>query len=64
MFSGKLFHSVVVDGKMIVCKSQSYVLVPVVGVLVVDGMDWLRKQVRVNVLSSKSGYFLEQSCGT
>ena len=51
-------------GKMIACKSQSYVLVPVVGVVVVDGMDWLRKQVGVNVLSSKSGYFLEQSCGT
>ena len=40
MFSGKLFHSVVVDGgKMIACKSQFYVLVPVVGVVVVDGMD-------------------------
>ena len=50
--------------KMIACKSQSYVLVPVVGVVVVDGMDWLRKQVAVNVLSSKSGYFLEQSCST
>ena len=25
-------------GKMIACKSQSYVLVPVVGVVVVDGM--------------------------
>ena len=51
-------------GKMIACKSQSYVLVAVVGVVVVNGMDWLRKQVGVNVLSSKSGYFLEQSCGT
>ena len=51
-------------GKMIACKSQSYVLVPVVGVVVVDGMDWLRKQVGVNILSIKSGYFLEQSCGT
>ena len=61
MFSGKLFHSVAVDGKMIACKSQSYVLVPVVGVVVVDGMDCLRKQVEVNVLSSKSGCFLEQS---
>ena len=39
-------------GKMIACKSQSYVLVPGVGVVVVDGMDWLRKQVGVNVLSS------------
>ena len=65
MFSDKLIHSVVVDGKkMIARKSQSYVLVPVIGVVVVDGMDWLRKQVGVNVLSSKSGYFLEQSCGT
>ena len=64
MFSGKLFHSVVVDGKNDSCKSQSYVLVPVVGVVIVDGMDWLRKQVGVNILSSKSGYFLEQSCST
>ena len=52
MFSGRLFHSVVIDGKKtIACKSQSYVLVPVVGVVVVDGMDWLRKQVGVNAVS-------------
>ena len=37
MFSGKLFQCTCQWEKMVACKSQFYVLVPVVGVVIVDG---------------------------